>query len=245
MGQRTFGSSDLGLPDELRGPLLKHLDDLRARYRARDWAGRVGFGARPALIVIDMARWWLEPGQQIGSNLETVLDGTCRVLAAARAAKVPVFFTTYDYDAADPPNPHHKKFMLKIKPGQEEEFYALHPRLERRPGEKLLRKKYASAFAGTNLLNMLAALSVDTLIVTGVSTSHCVYATCRDAAHTFRVIVPREAVGERCEIMHEVNLLDIEIDLGDVLAADEVIGYLKKLEGSSTRAAAGGGASAG
>jgi len=223
-----MGSADLRLPDELRGPLLKHLDDLRARYRARDWAGKVGFGKRPALIVIDMARWWLEPDQQIGSDLDAVLAETCRVLAAARAAKVPVFFTTYDYDPADPPNPHHGKFLLRLKPGEEKAFN-LHPRLERRPSERIVRKKYASAFAGTNLLNLLAALGVDTLIVTGVSTSHCVYATCRDAAHTFRVIVPREAVGERCEIMHEVNLLDIEIDLGDVLPAREVIDYLAAL----------------
>ena len=65
--------------------------------------------------------------------------------------------------------------------------------------------------------------------MTGVSTSHCVYATCRDAAHTFHVIVPREAVGERCEIMHEVNLLDIDIDLGDVVATEEVCDYLDSL----------------
>jgi nicotinamidase-related amidase len=70
---------------------------------------------------------------------------------------------------------------------------------------------------------------VDTLIVTGVSTSHCVYATCRDATDSFRVIVPREAVGERCEVMHEVNLLDIELDLGDVRSVDEVLAYLREL----------------
>jgi maleamate amidohydrolase len=92
-----------------------------------------------------------------------------------------------------------------------------------------VRKKYASAFKNTNLLDMLTAMGVDTLIVTGVSTSHCVYATCRDAAHTFRVVVPREAVGERCELLHEVNLLDINIDLGDVLPIDEVVNYLQEL----------------
>jgi len=73
---------------------------------------------------------------------------------------------------------------------------------------------------------------VDTLIVAGVSTSHCVYATCRDATDTFRVIVPREAVGERCEIMHEVNLLDIDIDLADVMPLSKVIRYLGKLKRS-------------
>ena len=83
---------------------------------------------------------------------------------------------------------------------------------------------------------MLAGQGIDTLIVTGVSTSHCVYATCRDATDSFRVIVPREAVGERCEIFHEVNLLDIELDLGDVLPVDEVIGHLAGLPPRPRRA---------
>jgi nicotinamidase-related amidase len=75
---------------------------------------------------------------------------------------------------------------------------------------------------------MLTMLRVDTLIVTGVSTSHCVYATCRDATDCFRVIVPREAVGERCELMHEVFLHDIDIDLGDVMPVEEVTAALAR-----------------
>jgi nicotinamidase-related amidase len=62
--------------------------------------------------------------------------------------------------------------------------------------------------------------------VTGISTSHCVYATCRDATDSFRVVVPRQAVGERCELMHHVFLLDIDVDLGDVIDAEEVVEYL-------------------
>ena len=79
--------------------------------------------------------------------------------------------------------------------------------------------------------------AVDTLIVTGVSTSHCVYATCRDATDSFRVIVPREAVGERCELFHETALLDIDLDLGDVMPASEVIGHLQETRGGEGRAA--------
>ena len=67
------------------------------------------------------------------------------------------------------------------------------------------------------------------MIVVGVSTSHCVYATCRDACESFRVVVPREAVGERCQIMHMVNLLDIDIDLGDVMPTDDVVSHLNSL----------------
>ena len=76
---------------------------------------------------------------------------------------------------------------------------------------------------------MLTALGVDTLIVTGISTSHCVYATCRDGTDSFRIIVPREAVGERCELLHEVNLLDIDVDLGDVTPVDDVLAALAAL----------------
>ena len=107
-------------------------------------------------------------------------------------------------------------------------MYELDPRLARRPTEKLVHKRYASAFKGTNLHEMLTSLRIDTLIVTGVSTSHCVYATCRDATDSFRVIVPKEAVGERCELLHEVNLLDIDLDLGDVMPVAEVIQELRR-----------------
>src|SRR5262245_41946955 len=222
----SFGSSDLRLPDELRGPLRAHLAELRERYLARGWAGRVGFGQRPALIVIDLARFWTEPARQIGANLEPVILAACDVLAAARATGIPIFFTTFAFDPADPPSPQNKKLRLNLK-AEDAPLFDLDPRLARRPNEKIIRKRYASAFKGTNLHEMLASLAVDTLIVTGVSTSHCVYATCRDATDSFHVIVPREAVGERCELFHEASLLDVDIDLGDVMPLADVVGHLK------------------
>ena len=224
-----FGSSDLRLPSELREPLHRHIAELRERYLGRGWGGRVGFGSRPAVIVIDLAKFWTEPKAQIGSDLDSVIAGACRVLAAARTAKIPIFFTTFAFDPADPPSPQNKKLRLSLKPG-DEPLFDLDPRLQRRPTEKLIRKRYASCFKGTNLHEMLASLSIDTLIVTGVSTSHCVYATCRDATDSYRVIVPREAVGERCELFHEVSLLDIDLDLGDVMPVDEVINGLTQLK---------------
>lgn len=229
--QQCFGSTDLRLPDGLRAPLLAHLQELHQRYRARHWGGRVGFGARPAVVVIDLARFWLDPAQQIGSNLDSVVVATCRVLKAARAAQLPIFFTTFGYDPAEPPSPHDRKLEF-VLPANPEAMFSLDPRLERRPTEKIVRKRYASAFKGTNFHELLTGLGVDTLIVTGISTSHCVYATCRDATDSFRVIVPRQAVGERCELMHEVFLHDIDIDLGDVTEIDEVI---KSIEATAAR----------
>jgi nicotinamidase-related amidase len=177
------------------------------------------------VVVIDLARFWLDSAKQIGSHLDPVVASVCRILAAARAASVPVFFTTYDHDPAEPPSPHDRKLRLDL-PADVGDLFALDPRLQRRPTEKLIRKHYASAFKGTHLHEILTAQGVDTLIVTGISTSHCVYATCRDATDSFRVVVPRQAIGERCELMHNVFLLDIDIDLGDVVDLDEVVRYL-------------------
>lgn len=230
----TFGSDDLSLPDELREPLRAHLDDLRAKYLSLGWGDRMGFGKTPALVVIDMARYWLDTANHIGSSLETVLDATCRVLASARTAGIPVFFTSFAYDPADPPSPQNLKLKMQVHDNPED-LFDLHPRLQRKPTEKLIRKRYASAFKGTNFHEMLTSLGIDTLIVTGVSTSHCVYATCRDAIDSFRVIVPCEAVGERCEIMHEVNLLDIDIDIGDVTPVEDVVRHLARLAHTNSK----------
>ena len=223
-----FGTPELQLPEQLRGPLQEHLEQLRERYLAIQWAQRVGFGERPALIVIDLALNWTKPGSQMGSHVDPVVDATCRVLASAREAGIPIFFSSYDFDPDEPPPLRPHKFVPDVNKGNAS-VYDLDPRLERRPHEKLFRKKFASCFKGTYFEEMLSSRNIDTLIVTGLSTSHCVYATCRDATDSYRVIVPREAVGERCQIMHMVNLLDIDIDLGDVLPMTEVIDHLEKM----------------
>jgi maleamate amidohydrolase len=227
MSDRKFGSPDLSLPEALRDPLLAHLADLKQKYLERNWGMRVGFGARPALIVIDLAPHWTQPEHAMGSDLDEIVRNACRLLDAARAASLPIFFTTFAYDPATPESPQNRKLRMNVTPDKAHRL-EIDERLGRRPNEKVIRKPYASAFKGTNLHEMLTSCGVDTLIVCGVSTSHCVYATCRDATDSFRVIVPREAVGERCEVMHLVNLLDIDIDLGDVEPIDAVIAQIAK-----------------
>lgn len=225
--ERPVGAPDLRLPDELRDPLKAHIEYLRQRYLQRGWGESVGFGEQAALVVIDLALGWTTDGP-MGSNLDPVVEAACRVLKAARAAGVPVFFTTGASDPADPPSPGAGKLPAASRSSAPQgDSMELDPRLERQPIEKIIRKPYASVFKATNFHEMLAGLRVDTLIVTGCSTSHCVYATCRDAKDSFRVVVPREAVGERCELMHEVNMLDIEIDLADVMPVAEVVAWLE------------------
>lgn len=229
----AFGSPELRLPDDLRGPLKEHIEQLRRAYSEAGWGSPVGFGARPAVIVVDLALGWTTSRGPMGSNLDSVVEATVKVLGAAREADIPIFFTTATHDPANPPSPGGAKVpsvpddAARDDGASAAEMAQLDPRLGHRPLEKVIAKPYASSFKGTNLHEMLTALQVDTLIVTGCSTSHCIYATCRDAKDSFRVIVPREAVGERCELMHEVNMLDMEIDLADVLPVDGVVAALR------------------
>src|ERR1051325_9090020 len=160
MTEARFGSTDLALPENLREALHAHLRSLREAYLRRGWAGRVGFGERPAVVVIDMACFWLDPQRQIGSNLDVVLDATCKVLHAARAAQVPIFFTSFAHDSAYPPSPHDRKLKLDL-PAQAAELFQLDPRLGRLPNELLIRKRYASAFKATALHEMLTGLGID------------------------------------------------------------------------------------
>ena len=220
------GTRELRVPEELRAPLRAHLDDLRRWYEDARWATPVGFGQHPAIVVIDLALGWTEPNDKMGSNVDSVVEATVKLLDAGRRAGVPVFFTTSPNDPADVAL-HRKAPAWSEYTPEKDRMMELDPRLGRRTTEKIIYKPYASAFKGTNFQDVLTVLGVDTLIVTGVSTSHCVYATCRDGCNAFRIIVPREAVGERCELMHEVNLLDIDIDCGDVLSTDDVIAKLE------------------
>ena len=222
------GSANMRLPDELRSALHSHFEDLRCAYAERGWGGPVGFGSRPAVVVIDLALGWTEPDAPIGSNLDPVVEATVAVLDAARKVGAPIYFTTGHVDRSEPRAPERSKFDYP-EDADLETLFTLDPRLQRRSTEKLIAKPYDSVFKGTNLSEMLALQGVDTLIVTGCSTGHCVYATCRDAVSAYHVIVPAEAVGDRSELMHEVNLFDIENSMGDVLPVGQVVEYLEAL----------------
>ena len=226
----AIGDNDLRLPAALRPAILAHLDDLRQVLTARGRGSRVGFGERPALVVIDLAKKWVDKDSPaVGSDLESVVEHTCKLLDAARKAEIPIFFTTIASGIDDPIAPNRLKQPPNAHLGTEGS--ELDPRLGRRPTEKLIVKKYASTFKGTDFSEMLVTLGVDTLIVTGCSTSHCVYATCRDAVSSYRVIVPKEAVGDRCELNHLVFLQDIDMALGDVMPVSEVIDRLGEIKG--------------
>lgn len=206
-------------------------------YTRAGFAGRVGWGARPAVLVIDMAGAWTEPGDEIGTDLDRVLDSTCRLLGEARRAGLPVVFTTMAWDPSLAEigtvvrrKTPHSEGMLKGSSRVE-----LRQELERRSDEPLVVKPRASAFFGTYVDAMLISAGVDTVIVVGCSTSGCIRATAESAFNRgFHVIVPREAVGDRCASAHAANLFDIDARYGDVVAMDDVLDHLGSLPSRAT-----------
>jgi nicotinamidase-related amidase len=201
-------------------------------YQQRGFAGRVGFGAVPALLVVDFIIAFTEPGSPLSSNLEQPLSETLRILEAARATQIPILYTTVEYSA----DLHDAGLFPRKVAGLKllltgSRWVDLDPRLRRKPQETVIRKKFASAFFGTSLAETLAQQKVDTVVITGCTTSGCIRATAVDALqHGFRAIVPREAVGDRAELPHVANLFDIDAKYGDVVSVGDVLEYFERIQ---------------
>jgi nicotinamidase-related amidase len=201
-----------------------------AYYRERGiFQDRFGFGVSPALVVIDMAYGWTDPAYAGGSaRLDTAVQAIQQLLPVARSRQLPVIYTTSPYSdkpafksAADY-SPNYRKW--------DQRACAIDERLRPLPSEHVLLKEHASAFAGTPLIGHLVAHRVDTLLITGCSTSACVRATATDAkSHGLRPIVVREAVQDRSEIAHEWTLFDLQARFADVVSLAATLAYLRDL----------------
>jgi maleamate amidohydrolase len=203
-------------------------------YETAGFQGRVGFGQRPAVLVIDLAKAWVDPSQTLGSDLSGVVQQTTRILKVAREAGVPVAFTTMAFEdgLADLPRVLLAKTPHLAELTRNSDLIALHEDLQRDPRrEPLIVKPRASAFFATNLLTILNDWRVDTCIIVGCSTSGCIRATAESSInYGFHTIVPREAVGDRSASAHEANLFDIDARYGDIVGVDEVLDYIKTLK---------------
>jgi len=187
-------------------------------------------GRRPALLVVDFVRAYLEPGSPLYAGVEDARAAAARLLAAARAAGIPVMHTNVAYE---PGGADGGVFFRKLpalasfERGRHPELAAFAEGLEPRPGEPVFTKQYASAFFGTQLAETLRAAGVDTLLIAGLSTSGCVRASAVDACqHGFVPLVVREAVGDRHPAPHEASLFDLQAKYAEVVSLAEAERYL-------------------
>jgi nicotinamidase-related amidase len=194
------------------------------------FGGRGGFGRRPALVVIDMTLGFTDPESPLACDLEGPVSKIQKLLEAARQVEIPVIFTTVAYRESDKLTAaafiDKVPALLTLEAGTR--WSEIDPRIAPRETEPVLNKLFASGFFGTGLSSLLTAAGVDTLIITGASTSGCVRATAVDALqYGFRPVVPREAVGDRNPDAHEANLYDVDAKYGDVVRVEEVLDYLR------------------
>jgi maleamate amidohydrolase len=201
-------------------------------YADRSFARRIGFGKRPALLNIDLANAWTQPGFPFTCDgMDTIIPAVQALQAAFRAKGLPVIYTTTAYDLPTGDHPDTGLWHLKI-PAETlvsgSDSVAIDERVAPRANEYVVVKKRASAFHGTPLAGYLRANDVDSLVVTGVTASACVRNSVEDAiADGFRPIVVREAVGDRIQGAVEWNLFDIDAKFGDVESLESVLDHLR------------------
>lgn len=193
---------------------------------------RLGFGQRPCVLVIDFIRAYTTEGAAFfGQGVVDAVEATVGLLAAARKAKVPIIYTKVLYHPSGMDGGLFVKKVPALRMLVEGEPLAeIDPRIPPRPEDLVIVKNYPSCFFGTSLASTLAGLGVDSLILTGCSTSGCVRAAAIDAIQFgYRVIVPRECVGDRHDAPHDANLFDINAKYGDVIAKADVIAELERI----------------
>lgn len=207
----------------------KVYEEIRQFYGQRGLGGRVGYGERPAVLVVDLIVAFTDMECPLASDLDGPVEATVRILEVARRRHFPILFTTVEYDKSMkdaglfPAKVPSLKWLIEGS-----RWTNLDPRLARQAGETIIRKKYASAFFATDLSSQLSTQHVDTVILTGATTSGCIRASAIDALqYGYRAIVPAEAVGDRAELPHQANLFDIDAKYGDVVRLKEVLDYLE------------------
>ena len=205
---------------------------------------RSGFGQRPALLVIDVnynftgdkpepilesiKRWPLSCGEVSWPGIAAI----GRLLEAARDKRIPVFYTTGELreDAAD----YGAWASKNARMGEDRASFVkgndIVADLEPHASDFVIKKQKASAFHGTPLVHQLVDLQIDTLLVTGTTTSGCVRASVVDAAsYNYRCAVVEEGCFDRSQSSHALSLCDMHMKYADVVGLDETLGYLEQL----------------
>jgi len=201
----------------------------------------LGLGQRPALVLVDVIKGFTDPACPLGSEADSVVDACKSLLDTFRRKQLPVFFTTVVYRDDSQARVFRQRLpaLNVLEPGSE--WVKIDPRIAPLNGEKIIEKQWASGFFGTNLAQQLKDAGTDSIVVGGLTTSGCVRATAVDGLQNdYRVVVAREATGDRNQAAHESNLFDLQAKYVDVEALRNVLDSLARLpdhpeESSKTR----------
>lgn len=204
--------------------------DLQDNY-AKTFDNQIGFGKKPALILIDFVQGYFDESCDLYADVDNELASALRVVEAARGAGIPIIYTNVVYHRS---GVNGGRFYQKARPlryfVEGSPMGAWPEGLKPLENELVISKQYPSAFFGTSLAATLTAAGVDTTILTGLTTSGCVRATCVDAcSHGFIPIVVADACGDRHEDPHNANLFDMNAKYADVVSEERTLAYLREL----------------
>jgi len=198
---------------------------------------KVFVGPRPALLAIDLYDVVYRGGPQpphklakthpnsCGEYAYAAIEPTKRLFDAARAAALPIFYSTGDTRTESRPN--FVTATKRVRPPVDPADYAIRPEFKPQPGDVVITKQRASVFYGTPLLAHLTQLGIQTIVMCGESTSGCVRATAVDAySNGFHVVLVEECCFDRSLLSHKVNLFDMHHKYTDVMHVDDVITHL-------------------
>ena len=206
-------------------------ESTRADYASKGLGSRSGYGIKPALLIVDFSNGFTDPASPLGGDFDQQVAVTARLLRGFRDGQLPVVFTTVAYE----PDFRDAGVFIKKVPSlsilvQGSHLVEIDDRITPLKGEPVIIKKYASAFFGTDLDTYFKGLEVDTVVITGCTTSGCVRASAVDSLqHGFHTVVVREGVGDRAEGPHEANLFDMDAKYCDVELEHNVLSYLSSL----------------
>ena len=205
-------------------------------YQHQGLGGTSGIGQRCGLILVDFVNGFVDIDQLGGPHIEAAAKASVPLLAAFRAKGLPVAHTRVVFEAD---GSNFNVFARRVKPLQKLTETAqgsqIVPQLQPVAGEWVIRKQTASAFFNTGLADWLHFQSVDTLVVTGCTTSGCVRATVVDAVqHNFRTVVLSDCVGDRALGPHDANLFDMRQKYADIMTRDDLLSHLQSRPGAST-----------
>lgn len=214
-------------------------ETLDQNYARAGYHARQSWGRRPALLLVDFAQAYFDQASPLfgGEGCAAARDHARTLVDAARAHGVPVIWTEVRYT---PGGADGGVFFRKAPPlvcfEAGNPLGDLAQGLDRRPDEIMVTKQYPSAFFGTSLAATLTAMRVDTLLLTGLTTSGCVRATCVDAmSHGFITLVVSDACGDRAAGPHEANLFDMSAKYADLVSTTEAITYLATTQNQDHR----------
>jgi len=211
-------------------------DEILSIYAA--YRRDVFVGNRPALLAIDLYELAYQGGPRPVADLMADYPSSCgikaweaipptqRLFAAARAAGIPIFYTTNDTRPDARPT--------SIRPTNRQnrasaDAFSIRDEFKPLDGDVVIVKQRASAFYGTPLTAHLTQMGVESLIIIGESTSGCVRASAVDAfSHGYHVSIAEECCFDRSELSHKVNLFDLHHKYADVMKVAEVIEHLER-----------------